>query len=214
MKLNRLLTNTFAGLAGASLWFATISPRHADASETNAASPATNSITFSLSAGHQNADGPNYYGLPKEAFDRLTPEQIMELAQAHQKTFVTEQLPDNILMILMPVVLFTFIGVCVWLGASSRLKRQRLLHETIQRMIEKGQPIPPELLQPTEPQRRTNCDLRRGLIWTGVGIGLVVFLLTKNRDDMPWPLALIPLLVGAAYLITWKFDANKNDQSK
>lgn len=215
MKLNRFLPNTFAGLAGASLWFAALSLRHADASETNAAaSPATNSISFSISAGHQNVDGPNYYGLPKEAFDRLTPEQIMELAQAHQKTFVTEQLPETILTAVVPVTMFTFIGVCVWLGVSGRQKRSRMLHDTLRLMIEKGQPIPPELLQPTDLQRRTNCDLRRGLIWTGVGIGLVVFLLTKNRDDMPWPLALIPLLVGAAYLIAWKFEANKNGQPK
>ena len=191
MKFNRIFTHTFAGLAGASLWFAAISPRHAAASETNAAaSPATNSITFSLSAGHPNAGEPNYYGLPKEAFDRLTPEQIMELARAHQKTFVTEQLPDAAFEILTPIALFTFIGVCVWLGASSRLKRQRLLHETIQRMIEKGQPIPPELLQSQDPPRRPKSDLRSGLVLIGVGIGVGIFLYVQHGNV--WTAALIP----------------------
>ena len=207
-----LFTHTFAGLAGASLWFAAVSPRHADASETNAASPATNSITFSLSAGHPNAGEQNYYGLPKEAFDRLTPEQIMELAQAHQKTFVTEQLPDTILTILMPFVLFTFIGVSIWLGASSRLKRQRLLHETIQRMIEKGQPIPAELLQSQDPPRRPKSDLRSGLVLIGVGIGVGIFLYVQHGNV--WTAALIPLLMGVAFLITWKIESNKNGQSK
>src|SRR5271157_4106666 len=132
MKMNRLFTNTFAGLAGASLWFAAVSPRHADASETNAAaSPATNGISSSISAGHQNVEGQNYYGLPKEAFDRLTPGQIMELAQAHQKTFVTEQLPDTILTAIVPAGMFTMIAVCVWLGVNGRQKRSRMLHDTL-----------------------------------------------------------------------------------
>jgi hypothetical protein len=215
MKLNRFLPNTFAGLAGASLWFAALSLRHADASETNAAaSPATNGISIKISAGHENSPSDNYYGLPKEAFDRLTPGQVMELAQARQKTFGTERLPDMIEMIVVPVGMFSMIAVCVWLGVSGRQKRSRMLHDTLRLMIEKGQPIPPELLQPTEPQRRTNCDLRRGLIWTGVGVGLAVSLLVKHDDDVPWPLALIPLLIGIAFLTTWKIESNKNGQPK
>jgi hypothetical protein len=89
-----------------------------------------------------------------------------------------------------------------------------MLHDTLRLMIEKGQPIPPELLQPAEPQRRTNCDLRRGLIWSGVGVGLAVSLLVKHDEDVPWPLALIPLLIGVAFLITWKIESNKNGPSK
>src|ERR1039457_3018353 len=197
MKINRFFTNTFAGLAGAGLWFASVSPGHADASATNVpASPASNGISIKI-----NASSDNYYGLPKEAFDRLTPGQVMELAQARQKTFGTERLPDMIEMIVVPVGMFSMIAVCVWLGVSGRQKRSRMLHDTLRLMIEKGQPIPPELLQPTEPQRRTNCDLRRGLIWTGVGVGLAVSLLVKHDDDVPWPLALIPLLIGIAFLI-------------
>jgi hypothetical protein len=214
MNMQHCFTNTFAGLAVAGVLFASISTGHADDQTNMATRPATNGISISITAGHQNVDGQNYYGLPKEAFDRLTPEQIMELAQAHQKTFVTEQLPDTILTILVPVALFTFIGVCVALGVNGRLKRNRMLHDTIRLMIEKGQPIPPELLQPTEPQRRTNSDLRRGLIWTGIGVGLAVSLLVKHDDNVPWPLALIPLLIGIAFLITWKIESNKNGQSK
>jgi hypothetical protein len=56
--------------------------------------------------------------------------------------------------------------------------------------------------------------LRRGLIWTGVGVGLAVSLLVKHDDDVPWPLALIPLLIGIAFLITWKIESNKNGQPK
>jgi hypothetical protein len=213
MKMNRLFTNTCAGLAGASLWFAAISPRHADASETNAAaSPASNSITFKISAGHENSPADNYYGLPKEAFDRLTPEQIVELAQAHQKTFVTEQLPETILTALVPAAMFTMIAVCVWLGVNGRQKRSRMLHDTIRLMIEKGQPIPPELLQPPAPKRRPQSDLRRGLVLAGIGVGLTVWLALDGGNK--WALGLIPLLMGLGFLVTWKVEQNKNGDSR
>ena len=206
MKLNRLSTNAFAGLAGASLWFAVASPRHADASETNAAaSPATNSFSVKISA-----ESDNYFGLPKEAFDRLSPEQITELAQLHKDQ--NGNISESVVMALFPVVMFSFIGVCVWLGVSSRLKRNRMLHETIRQMIDKGQPIPPELLQSQDPPRRPKSDLRSGLVLVSVGIGVGIFLFLQHENA--WPGALIPLLMGVAFLITWKIESNKNGQSK
>jgi hypothetical protein len=211
MKLNRFLPNTFAGLAGVSLWFAALSLRHADASETNAAaSPATNGISIKISAGHENSPSDNYYGLPKAAFDRLSPEQITELAQLHKDQ--NGNALDSISMALFPVVMFTFIGVCVWLGVSGRQKRSRMLHDTLRLMIEKGQPIPPELLQPIDRQRRPRSDLRTGLVLVSIGIGVGVMLLLIHHDE--WPGALIPLLMGVAFLITWKIEANKNGQPK
>jgi hypothetical protein len=211
MKMHRFVLNTFAGLAGASLWFAAVSPRHADAAETNAAaSPATNGISIKITAGHENSPADNYFGLPKEAFDRLTPEQITELAQLHKDQ--NGNALDSISMALFPVVLFTFIGVCVWLGVSGRQKRNRMVHDTLRLMIEKGQPIPPELLQSQDPPRRPKSDLRSGLVLVGIGIGVGLFLVAQHGNA--WTAALIPLLMGVAFLITWKIESNKNGQSK
>jgi hypothetical protein len=166
------------------------------ADDTNA--PAANGIAA-------NAGAQNYYGLPKEAFERLSPDQIMELAKSHKDQ--SGNMPDSVAIVIFPVM-FTFICVCIWLGVSGRVKRNQMMHETIRQMIEKGQPIPPELLQPTEPQRGLHCDLRRGLICIAVGIGLGALLL--SRDDKDWPVALIPLLIGLAFLATWKFSFKIN----
>jgi hypothetical protein len=166
------------------------------ADDTNA--PATNGIAA-------NAGAQNYYGLPKEAFERLTPEQIMELAKSHKDK--SGDLSDSAAIVIFPIM-FIFIVACIWLGVSSRVKRNQMMHDTIRQMIEKGQPIPPELLQPTEPQQGMHCDLRRGLICIAVGIGLGALLLA--RDDKDWPVALIPLLIGLAFLATWKFSVKIN----
>jgi hypothetical protein len=214
MKSNRLFTNTFAGLAVAGILFTGINPVRADDQTNAAAGPATNHSFISIGSdtSHQTAGAQNYYGLPKEAFDRLSADQIMELAQAHQKTFVTEQLPNTIMTVLIPISLFSMICVCVWLGVSTRLKRNRMLHETIRQMIEKGQPIPPEILQSQESPRRPDSDLRKGLVLVGVGAGVCVLLLLQHNNS--WPAGLIPLLMGVAFLITWKIEANKNGPSK
>jgi len=97
----------------------------------------------------------------------------------------------------------------VALVLRKRLQQTRLLHETIRAMIDKGQPIPPELLQPPAP-RRPRSDLRRGLVFLGIGIGLTVWLALEGGTK--WPLGLIPLLMGVAFLVTWKVERPKNGE--
>ena len=184
---------------------------------TNAAAPATNHLGFSfkIDAGHKTAGAQDYFGLPKEAFDRLTPEQIMELAKSHQHTAGAEMVPEMMVTVLVPIGMFGMICVCVWLGVSQRLKRQRILHDTVQKMIEKGQSIPPELLQPTDMARRPRSDLRTGLVLVSIGIGAMLFLVgVGGAPANAWGLGLIPLLMGFAFLITWKIESGKNGQPK
>ena len=92
------------------------------------------------------------------------------------------------------------------------MKRARLLHETLRLMIEKGQPIPPELLQSPDGLRRPRNDLRNGLVFISIGLGLGVVLLTEQTHD--WPMALIPLLIGVALLLTRKLEHKANGQPK
>jgi hypothetical protein len=214
--MQRYIISTFAGLAVASVLFASINLGHADDATNTAASPGTNGISIKLTAGLHDAGDPNYYGLPKEAFDRLTPDQIMTLAQAHQNSPASslESIANQTAPVLVSIAMFTMIAVCVALGVTHKLKRSRMMHDTIRLMIEKGQPIPPELLQPEEPQRRPRNDLRNGLLLIGIGAGLVVLLLMQRESASAWPAGLIPLLMGVAFLITWKIEANKNGQSK
>ena len=110
---------------------------------------------------------------------------------------------------------FSIPVLIVGLGLYFRHRRQKLLHETIRLMIEKGQPIPPELLNgPAIPPEmmnnpwnvfpaRVRNDLRRGLIWVGVGLAL---LLGHVSGPGLGNVGLIPLFIGLAYLITWAVE--------
>jgi Domain of unknown function (DUF6249) len=90
-----------------------------------------------------------------------------------------------------------------------RHRKNKLLHETIRAMVDKGVAIPPELFNtPAQaaPQRTRN-DLRSGLVLIAVGAGL--FLMMPSSVGR---IGAIPLLIGVAFLVTWKIDQKKKDQ--
>lgn len=102
----------------------------------------------------------------------------------------------------------------VALGLFAAHRKNLLLHGTIRAMIEKGQPIPPELLKPQEAARRPGNDLRKGLVLSAVGIALL--LLFSTLHGLPGAIAalgFIPLCMGIAFIIAWKIESkSKNGQ--
>ena len=192
-------------LAGAlALAVLTAGSAFADDASNAVTSPVKHSLGLTFDFGHENTGTNDFHGLPKEALDRLSPEQLMELAKSDQ--------PPANLAIVVPIAMFTMIIACVWLGVSQRSRRARLLHDTLRLMIEKGQPIPPELLQSPDGGRRPRNDLRTGLVFTSVGIGLGALLLAEGDRD--WPVALIPLLIGVAFLVARQIENNTKGQPK
>lgn len=186
-------------------------PAFADDSNNAAANPAKQGLQLKFDAGQENPGTNNYYGLPKEAFDRLSPDQMMALAASHKESDLGT-VSNNLAAAVAAFSMFGMIAACVALGVSQRLKRSRMQHETLRLMIEKGQPIPPELLQPQDPPRRAKSDLRSGLILIGIGAGVIVLLLMQHQSA--WAAGLIPLLMGVAFLITWKIESNNNGRPK
>jgi hypothetical protein len=84
------------------------------------------------------------------------------------------------------------------------IERQKMA-ETLRAAIEKGQPLPTEVIEamssnvrspglPPSPQR----DLRTGIIWLGVGVGFAALGLAVSFEDAD---ALYPMLGIAAFPI-------------
>jgi Domain of unknown function (DUF6249) len=104
-----------------------------------------------------------------------------------------------------PVLIVMMIGLFALL--ISRM-RQR----TIRTMVEKGQPIPAELLAPATGTVRRRSDLRRGVVWAMIGLGAMVFFGAVNDwENGVWSLGLIPFLIGLGYLIVWKLETKKDN---
>jgi len=104
-----------------------------------------------------------------------------------------------------PVLIVIMIGIFAVL--MSRM-RQR----TIRMMVEKGQPVPAELLAPATRAVRRRSDVRRGVIWAMIGLGAMIFFGAVNDwEGGIWSLGLIPFLIGLGYLIVWKLETKKDN---
>ena len=92
------------------------------------------------------------------------------------------------------------------------IERQKMA-ETLRAAIEKGQPLPTEVIEamssnvrhpgmPPSPQR----DLRTGIIWLGVGIGFAALgaAVSFEEADALYPMlgvAAFPIFIGLAFVI-------------
>jgi hypothetical protein len=103
-----------------------------------------------------------------------------------------------IVSILMPVALTVIALVFVRQSQERR-------HRTVVHLLEKGLPVPPELLR--GPARRDGSPLMRALTLIGAGIGISAFLyvLLGSRSGV-WACGVIPLAIGVAQLIALKFE--------
>jgi hypothetical protein len=103
-----------------------------------------------------------------------------------------------------PVLIVILIGM---FALSISRSRQR----TIRMLVEKGQPIPAELLAPAARAVRRRSDVRRGVVWAMVGLGMMIFFGAVNDwEGGIWSLGLIPFLIGLGYLIVWKLEGKKD----
>jgi hypothetical protein len=107
----------------------------------------------------------------------------------------------------------TFFGAPVLVVAAimffSYLK-SRSLHRTVRTMVEKGQEVPAALFAPP-PVVRARSDMRRGIVLTMVGFGVMIFFGAVNDwEGGAWALGIIPFLIGLGYLLVWKLEGPKD----
>jgi hypothetical protein len=122
--------------------------------------------------------------------------------------------PPGKLVMLIPIVAI-IMGcsipiIIVGLQIYFRHRKNKMLHETIRLMVEKGTPIPSEMFARTdrdltgnEKPKSPRNDLRIGLIFIGIGIGIVILTGAPGY---------IILFMGVAFVVASLFEKNdKND---
>src|SRR5205085_11461528 len=118
---------------------------------------------------------------------------------------------------VFPVVAITMLAIfgfpvaIVAVIMFSSWAKARSLHRTVRMMVEKGQPVPPELFAlPAGAPIRPWYDLRRGIVLLGTGVGIVMFFgVAAGWDEGVWALGLIPGLIGLGYILAWRL-ANRH----
>lgn len=98
------------------------------------------------------------------------------------------------------------------IGGLEKLQKRRLRHELLRVALEKGQPLPPELLDEKTAEREKRDDRRSGLITIAFSIALYVALGLMIPDSGVKWVALIPGFVGLALLLNWALERAGDDR--
>jgi hypothetical protein len=105
---------------------------------------------------------------------------------------------EAVVAVLIPLAAFSMSVAIVGLVGYFNHQARKQRHETIRLALEKGQPLPPELLAATRPAR---SDLSSGIQWIFVGVGLGLFLWFFRPEHSLWAVGLILVFVGLGKLV-------------
>ena len=140
-------------------------------------------------------------------------EELRSMAnEAHQRSMAAER--RFVMLFFLVIVLSPVIFACGMFFAKYRGYQQ--LHQKFRSMIENGTPIPAELLSPSAPKPSKplaapkppgHSDFRRAILLIVFGAGAAILLGVATPRG--WSLGLIPIFIGAGYLILWKLDQKK-----
>lgn len=118
----------------------------------------------------------------------------------------------------VPIIMFLVIGaiviVPIWLKSRERLEMQT----TLRAAIDKGQPVPPEVIEAltrtVKAPPTSLTDMRTGVIWLAVGIGIALLSFFSDIGDGEFHssgvgIACIPIVIGLAFIVLSFFNPNK-----
>lgn len=153
--------------------------------------------------------------LPRPAFEEIMsrPDGLATLERMHMRNQESQSFEG------MPQLILIFVCVLLFFGLSMLYyqRKHARLHRTIQLMVEKGVPIPPEILRAAEstesrdesvagtvaasiaPPWASNL-LWGGLLWITIGVTAMLFLWLRGSDSWPWGIAAV--VYGAAAALT------------
>ena len=116
---------------------------------------------------------------------------------------------------MIPIVMFVSIAVVFVFWFYFRHRSRMEMQQTFRLALEKGTELTPELIrQMGEPEPPKDRDLRRGLIWLAIGIGMALIALSvgyNEPDALTGVLAgaALPFTIGCAYMIMYRFGGKR-----
>ncbi len=109
-------------------------------------------------------------------------------------------LGQSAVAILVPLIVFLSVVAIVGASLYAAYRTSLVKHETIRLAIEKGAPLPLELLQPAQ---RPESDLRRGVVLVFLGGGLALLLGSVAPHPGVWAVGAMVGLLGVGFLVAW-----------
>lgn len=121
---------------------------------------------------------------------------------------------EDVVDVVVPSILFIGMTLTLIMMLFWRYRAKRDVQETIQRALDKGAELTPELLERLgEPVAKGETYMRRGVIWLAAGIAFCVFGLVVGEEDAVRPMMAMgtfPGIIGVAHLVLWKITGDKD----
>jgi hypothetical protein len=111
---------------------------------------------------------------------------------------------------MIPIVMFIVLGIALLGYFYWNHKNRASIMETVQKAIDKGAELSPELLSQLGAVGNSRIrDMRRGIVFLSLGIaGLLCSLFFADADVVNGIRAgsVFPLMLGAGFLLVWKLN--------
>jgi hypothetical protein len=105
--------------------------------------------------------------------------------------------------------MFLVIGAVAGIYLYLRYRARQEVQRTVRYAMERGQEITPELLETLGGDiAGGQRDLRKGVIWLALAMALGILSWVVDEPELLGPAAL-PLMLGLAYLVLWRFSGRK-----
>jgi hypothetical protein len=159
--------------------------------------------------------------LPRPVFEQLMAREdgleMIERMERRAKDATTFEGVPHLIVIFVGVLLF------FWSALLYYQRKHARLHKTIQLMVEKGLPVPVEILRAAE-NAEANGDgtasvaaappmwasnlLWGGILWLTVGATGILFLWLRHSDAWPWGFAAVVYGLASIFTALRKQDAH------
>ena len=115
----------------------------------------------------------------------------------------------------IPIAMFAAIALIFFLVLYFKHRNRAEMQQTVRLALEKGTELTPDIINRLgQPEPSKNRDLRAGLIWTALALGLVLCgfaVPDASGNALRGCLAgaAFPFAIGVAYLIMWRYGAKE-----
>jgi hypothetical protein len=128
---------------------------------------------------------------------------------------------EGTIAVLIPFGFFAMIAAIVIVPRYFRSLERQKMAELMKAAIEHGQQVSPEVMDQLSTtagkaviQPSPSRDLRTGLIWVGVAVGLACMGLAASFEEPDWlfpwlGFAAFPAFIGMAFIVMWAVAREK-----
>jgi hypothetical protein len=123
---------------------------------------------------------------------------------------------DSLVPIVGIVGVFGMPVFIVWTALHFNNKKKEQFHASLQKLIESGQELSPELLQSIPGYREEDkkvSDIKAGAILIGIGVGVVLLGYLGLHATVVWASGLLVSSLGFALLIYGIYAEKKNSDA-